>query len=199
MAPLAQGLNHAATPSGTTPKGAATGANRTCAGRLDPVIRALAYLLAALVLLAVAELWVIGAVIGAVGFLPTIVLLLTVGAAGTIAVRKAGTRLLGRISSDLSRGAAPGDLLADGAFLVVAGVLLVFPGFITDVVALSLLLPFVRRAIRRPIEARLSRTVTVASTRVDVGRAWIDTDGHDSNRSPGDVRSVRGELSGGTT
>lgn len=166
------------------------------------MIRALAYLLAALVVLAVAELWVIGAVIGAVGFLPTIALLLVVGAAGTMAVRKAGTRLLGRISSDLSRGVAPGDLLADGAFLVVAGVLLVFPGFITDLVALSLLLPFVRSAIRRPVEARLSRTVTVTSSRVDIGQAWIDTDGYDSNRaarSPGDVRSVRGELSGGTT
>lgn len=171
-------------------------------GRLEVVFRALAYLLVAFVALAVAELWLIGTVAGALGILPTIGLLVLVGVVGTLSVRKAGTRLLGRISSDLARGVVPGDLMADGAFLLVAGVLLVVPGFMTDVVALSLLVPFVRSAIRRPIEAKLSRAVSVGGVRVDVGQAWIDVDGSDSSRgttSESNVGTVRGELSGGTT
>lgn len=49
---------------------------------------------------------------------------------------------------------APGRLLADGAFRMVAGLLLVLPGFLTDALGLILLIPAVQRLIVASVAAR---------------------------------------------
>lgn len=57
---------------------------------------------------------------------------------------------------------APGTFLAQGAFRVLAGLLLVLPGFLTDALGLVLLLPPVQRAVVR----RLAAGATVATATV---------------------------------
>lgn len=56
----------------------------------------------------------------------------------------------------------PGTFLAQGAFRVLAGILLIIPGFLTDLLGLVLLVPPLQRAIVRGIGAR----ATVVTTRV---------------------------------
>ena len=58
------------------------------------------------------------------------------------------------MQTEFARGAFPGVQLAHGAMILVAGTLLVTPGFLTDAVGLALLIPAVREGIRRWAVAR---------------------------------------------
>ena len=67
---------------------------------------------------------------------------------------------LGRLEQAVSTGGDPVGPMAHGALKVVAGLLLLMPGFLTDALGLALLVPAVRRALVRRGAAR----VTVRAT-----------------------------------
>jgi UPF0716 protein FxsA len=103
----------------------------------------------ALPLIEIALFIVIGARIG-VG--ATLGLILLSAVAGVLILRGQQARLQGMMQGGLR--VAPGRLLADGAFRMVAGLLLVLPGFLTDALGLILLIPAVQRLILARIAAR---------------------------------------------
>lgn len=105
------------------------------------------------------ELFVIIQVGQAIGALNTIGLLILVSIAGGWLVKREGLGVIRRFRLQLERGAIPGKELADGVLIMFAGALLLTPGFFTDVVALLLLLPPVRAAVRATVLARLSGRV----------------------------------------
>jgi UPF0716 protein FxsA len=82
---------------------------------------------------------------GAIGVLPTLALVLLAAVAGMAVIRSQGVRALGRLQASLETGGDPSGPLAHGALIVVAGVLLIVPGFLTDATGLLLLVPGVRR------------------------------------------------------
>lgn len=94
------------------------------------------------------ELAVIIKVGQSLGVITTICVLLAVSIAGATLVKYQGIGVLRRFSEQLRRGAVPGRELADGVMILVAGALLLTPGFVTDAVGLSLLVPPVRAALR---------------------------------------------------
>lgn len=100
-------------------------------------------------LVPVIELYLLVQVGGEIGVLPTIALVLFTGVAGAWLARTQGLEVLARIQLDLSRGVMPTDSLLDGACILIAGVLLLTPGFITDIFGLLLLLPMSRVVLRR--------------------------------------------------
>ncbi len=110
-------------------------------------------------LLAVAELAVLVEVAKQIGVLPAIVLLLVVSACGPWLVRRAGFATWRRLQERVRRSEVPGRELVDGALLLVAGVLITVPGFITDAVGLLLLLPPARTLVRVGVIHRLGRRI----------------------------------------
>jgi UPF0716 protein FxsA len=70
-----------------------------------------------------------------------------------------------------ARGQVPAAELLDGLLILIAGVLLISPGMLTDVAGLALLLPPVRRFVRgrlsQRIRARMVRMVTSISPSAD--------------------------------
>lgn len=82
-----------------------------------------------------------------IGVFATIGLVLLSGVVGVALLRGSGLAALGRVSRELQAGRDPGRELADGAMLLFAGILFVIPGFFTDLIALPLLLPSVRKLI----------------------------------------------------
>ena len=70
--------------------------------------------------------------------------ILASGLLGACVIRYVSSRFGQRIVARLAANEFPGDTLADGAILFVAGVLLVFPGVMGDAIGLLLLLPWVR-------------------------------------------------------
>ena len=86
---------------------------------------------------------------GAIGLLPTITIILATGVAGVGIVRWQGLRSLERLRAAVETGADPSRPIAHSALLLIAGFLLVLPGFMTDVLGLLLLLPPVRDLLIR--------------------------------------------------
>jgi UPF0716 protein FxsA len=81
--------------------------------------------------------------------------LLTAAGLGLWVLRSQGSLGAVRIRKALERGQAPGGALADSALVYLAGVLLVIPGVISDAIAILLLLPLTRRAIKWYFARRL--------------------------------------------
>lgn len=103
---------------------------------------------ALLLIAVVAELAVIIAVGQAVGALLTILLLVAVSAAGVALLRRQGTRTITAFTEALRTRRDPGPEMADGMLIGVAAALVLFPGFLSDLVALFLLFPPTRAVVR---------------------------------------------------
>jgi UPF0716 protein FxsA len=117
--------------------------------------------LALTVVVGIAELVVLIQVGQQLGALNTIGLLILVAIVGAVILKAQGLATFRRLVRDVEARRVPGEPLADGALLVVAGGLLLVPGFLTDVPGLLLLLPPVRRGVRRALTRRWSRRVVV--------------------------------------
>jgi UPF0716 protein FxsA len=84
-----------------------------------------------------------------IGPLPTVLLLLAISSAGAWLVRAQGFQTMRSIRSELAEGRLPAAQLMDGAMVLVGGVLLLTPGFFTDLLGLFFLIPITRAQIMR--------------------------------------------------
>jgi UPF0716 protein FxsA len=87
-----------------------------------------------------------------VGALPVLGALLLIAVAGMLLVRRQGVAAWRSLNRSIQAGEPPSTELADATVLVLAGVLLTAPGFVTDVLALILLFPPTRPFARRPLQ-----------------------------------------------
>ena len=100
------------------------------------------------------------------GLWTTVALVFLTGIVGAGLARAEGLRTLWQLRRDLERGELPGRAIQDGLAILVGGALLLTPGFLTDVVGFSLLLPFSRRWIQGVARRRLQRMIEDGSVRV---------------------------------
>lgn len=84
---------------------------------------------------------------GAIGAGATLLLILATAVAGVGLVRLQGMSVLREAQRELGAGRAPAKELAHGALLLLAGLLLIVPGFFTDFIGFLLLLPPFRTVI----------------------------------------------------
>jgi UPF0716 protein FxsA len=118
----------------------------------------------------------------------TLLLLLAAAVAGSLVLRSVGTAAIRRLSAATDPAAvpaAPTRPAAETALVVLAGVLLLVPGFLSDVAGLALLLPPVRRALARRAGDAVVRRFRVRSLRVVQGQVLDGTPGFGA---PADVR-----------
>ena len=92
---------------------------------------------------------------------PTIALVLLTGMLGAALARHQGIRALGRIQAELAGGRMPTGPMVDGLLILIAGLLLIAPGVLTDAVGFVLLIPPARRLIRRRLAGYFARRVTI--------------------------------------
>jgi UPF0716 protein FxsA len=104
-----------------------------------------------LVLLAVpvAEIALFIEVGSRIGVWPTIGLVVLAAVIGAAVIRSQGFRSFEKLRAAMATGEDPGPALLDGALVLFAGVLLLIPGFLTDVAGLVLLIPAARAAMMR--------------------------------------------------
>lgn len=96
---------------------------------------------------------------GWLGLWPTLGVVVLTALVGALLLRAQGLATMGEIRGRLDRGEDPSGPLANGALILVAGVVLMTPGFFTDAVGLALLLPPVRAATIRVLARRLVTVV----------------------------------------
>lgn len=121
----------------------------------------LAFLVALFIIVPLIEIAVIIQVGQWLGVVNTIGLLLLVSVAGAWLVKRQGLGVLRRIRDQREAGQIPGAALFDGALILVAGTLLLTPGFVTDAVGLLLLVPPVRAGVRAFLRRRFTTRVRV--------------------------------------
>ena len=92
-----------------------------------------------------------------IGGWPTFGLLLAESALGAWLVRREGSRTWLALQDALTTGRMPSRQLSDAALVLVGGVLLLAPGFLTDVVGFLLVIPVTRPVARRLLEAVVAR------------------------------------------
>lgn len=95
----------------------------------------------------------------AIGLWPTLLGVLVTALIGSVLIRRQGLALIGRVRSEIDRGALPARQLADGVMLAVSGALLLTPGYFTDTLGFLLLVP----PVRDVVYAELAKRVRVVS------------------------------------
>ena len=115
-----------------------------------------------LIVLAIAELWVMVEVAGAIGILQTVGLLILIAFVGFWLVKRQGLAVLRRLQTTLDEGRLPHREVVDGFLVLLAGILLIPPGFITDAIGLMLLLPPVRAVVRGMLMRSFGRRTSLA-------------------------------------
>ncbi|MFG1946457.1 FxsA family protein [Nonomuraea sp. NPDC048826] len=95
------------------------------------------------------EVWLLIQVGSVIGGWPTVGLLVVAGLLGSWLVRREGRRAWRNLQESMRTGVMPERELADAALVLVGGVLLVTPGFFSDVVGVACVLPFTRPLMRR--------------------------------------------------
>jgi UPF0716 protein FxsA len=98
-----------------------------------------------------------------------ILLVIATGVLGAALARWQGWQVLQRIRADAAAGRMPADALIDGFLILLAGILLVTPGVITDLFGVVLLIPPARAVVKRAVAAWIKRNIEVR-----VGRATTD-------------------------
>ncbi|HEX2312315.1 MAG TPA: FxsA family protein [Thermomonospora sp.] len=126
-----------------------------------PLLMFLAFLL-----MPVLEIYVIIQVGALIGGWQTAALLLAESLLGAWIVRREGRRAWNTLRGTFERGVMPDRELADAALVLAGGVLLLTPGFVTDVVGFAFVLPFTRPLVRRLAARYAARRVRIAERRL---------------------------------
>ncbi|GAB3663796.1 hypothetical protein GCM10027589_27550 [Actinocorallia lasiicapitis] len=121
------------------------------------------FLFLAFLVLPVVEIYVIIQVGQVIGGWETVLLLLAESLLGAWIVKREGRRAWRKLSQTLTSGRMPDRELADAALILIGGVLLLTPGFVSDLFGFLCVLPFTRPLVRGALLAWASRRIKVAA------------------------------------
>ncbi|MFS4581642.1 FxsA family protein [Phaeobacter sp. C3_T13_0] len=114
------------------------------------------YLFLAFLMIPIIEIALFIQVGGAIGMWPTLAIVVLTAVLGTWLVRTQGRLALGQLRASFEQLNDPTEPLAHGAMILVAGALLLTPGFFTDAVGFSLLVPQVRMSVYRYLRSKMT-------------------------------------------
>lgn len=94
-----------------------------------------------------------------IGILPTMLLIVLTSALGAYFARKQGIEAFQKVQRDLQYGKMPGGAIVDGFCILIGGLLLLIPGFLSDLIGALLLIPVTRKGIK-PLFERWLRNMS---------------------------------------
>lgn len=113
-----------------------------------------------------------------IGTWPTIALVVATAAIGATLGKSQGIGAWNRITTQMAQGSLPGDAIIDGLIVLVACVLLITPGVLTDITGITLLIPFTRAPIRRYLKRRWTKRLQNGTV------TYIDLAAQRTSRAP---------------
>lgn len=108
----------------------------------------------------VAEVWLLTVVGSWIGVGWTLAILIAEAFVGAWLLRSEGRKTWTALVSAYAAGRMPTGHLADAALVLVGGIMLILPGFFTDVIGLVFLLPFTRPLARKGLGWLVARGVS---------------------------------------
>lgn len=91
----------------------------------------------------------------------TILIVVLTGMIGAMLARRQGWKTVERIQQELADGQMPAAAMVDGLLILIAGVLLITPGMLTDAFGFALLVPAFRNVVRGYLRKRFSRNFVI--------------------------------------
>jgi len=107
------------------------------------------------IIIPIIEITVIMQVGALLGLWPTVAIVILSAWLGAKYVRQQGLATMQTVQEKMAQGEMPSGEIVTGLMLLVAGVLLVTPGFVTDIFGLSLLIPSVREGIAKQVQKQI--------------------------------------------
>ncbi|CAI9389212.1 MULTISPECIES: FxsA family protein [Bacillaceae] len=96
-----------------------------------------------------------------IGIPETLFVVIGTGILGAILLKKQGLKAIRNVQVQLNQGIMPGDAILDSFCVLIGGLLLLFPGFLTDIVGAIMLIPPTRRIVKlllmRGIQRKLQK------------------------------------------
>ena len=123
-----------------------------------------------------AEVFVAIEVANAIGVLATVLLILVSWPIGWWALRAQGRAAWRRLGAAVSEGRSPGREVLDGVLVLLGGLLLIVPGFISDALGVLALLPATRALMRRQLARHVQSRLVVQATRFTGAARPYDVD-----------------------
>lgn len=122
-----------------------------------------------LVVVPLAEIYVLIQVGQVIGPWWTILLLVVDSIIGGWLIRREGGRAWRALNGAIGSGRMPTREIADGALILIGGTLMLSPGFVTDAVGILLILPVTRPLFRGVLTGFVARRVVLGATGSDAG------------------------------
>jgi UPF0716 protein FxsA len=118
------------------------------------------WLIVGIIILApVIELWTLIKVGELIGAIPTILLVIATGVIGGYLAKREGWKTIRLLRMQLANGELPGDSLLDGAAILAGAVLMITPGFFSDILGFLLLFPYSRPFVRHLVKRWIQRKI----------------------------------------
>jgi UPF0716 protein FxsA len=134
------------------------------------------YLFLLFIVLPLVEIMILVKIGMVTSFWVPIAIVVVTGVVGTALARREGWKVLERMREDVRTGQMPADSLIDGFLVLLAGILFVLPGILTDIVGIVLLFPPSRQLVKRGVAAWFRRNVDVHMERIG-GNYWSNSSG----------------------
>ena len=116
----------------------------------------------------VVELYLLIKVGGMIGALNTVILILLTGLIGAAMAQSQGLSVIAKIKEATEQGRIPAEELMDGIFILVGGFLLITPGFISDLIGFSCLIPWTRALYRMILKKYLQKQTSHFQIHIDM-------------------------------
>jgi UPF0716 protein FxsA len=123
-------------------------------------------LLLAFILVPFVEIYILIKMGSYIGALNTVVVVILTGLLGALLARYQGLQTALRVRESLQRGEIPGSEMLDALLILLAGIVLLTPGFLTDAAGIMLLVPRIRSLCRQWIRRKLTQWIN--QRRVDI-------------------------------
>jgi UPF0716 protein FxsA len=113
------------------------------------------------------EIYLIVKIGSQLGAFNTVMIVILTGFLGALLARFQGFQTMLKVRETLSRGEMPAEELLDALLILMAGIVLLTPGFLTDMAGLMLLIPQTRLRFKRWLRKKIDKWIQ--ANRIDVG------------------------------
>ena len=134
----------------------------------------LIFLIAAFLTIPLIEVWILLQIADLAGLLNTIGLLILTSIIGALLVRREGISVFRKAKNEITQGQMPEKQILDGFLILLGGVLMLTPGFFTDIIGFLLLFPPTRLLLRTVVIKRLNSRISNPDSYIRNGRVqWV--------------------------
>ncbi len=125
------------------------------------------YLILLFTVLPAAELYLLIKIGSLIGAFNTVLIIVFTGVLGACMAKLEGLRVWYEFNRNVGKSIMPAEQIIDGVMVFAGGVLLITPGFITDILGFLLIIPFprvqIKRLIRKWVKSKIERGNTVVN------------------------------------